>query len=403
MKANLIKTSFGFNAFSYLAQEKKGNALFVLFDAGETKALLPVMIEMDKAKIPYNIIAFGTAWNLMKKNPKTINIYSEIQLPAGISSTKWDRVNGIDPKYLEKIYELAGAKIVIEGMVSEIQNQIGKYFKKQGAEVFLYYDSFAPISTTYPFMLEMIQYASHLLVPSQTVAESAHALIPHLKVDVVGQPTIELWIDEIEKEKVAKGKSRLKLQGNAPFLLYISGYGEGYEEAFSSFAEAVQYVDFYQIGICLHPKMDGAMERKILKAYKCPHVFIIPKNIATSHIVSVADLVVTWRSTVGVQAAFLGKPVVYLDHESSTYSDLALEKEWAVRCNNPTEFLQVLVNFEKKEPISHGERLREGGVPQESAETIFKKVTKSKKRSYTKRRLSKPTVDSVFNKIVKPQ
>ena len=70
MKIERIKTSFVFDAFSYLSQEKGAKALFVLFDAGETKALLPVMKEMDKAHIHYKIVAFGTHGNSLKTTPK---------------------------------------------------------------------------------------------------------------------------------------------------------------------------------------------------------------------------------------------------------------------------------------------------------------------------------------------
>lgn len=396
-KVDSIVTSAVFDAYSFLSYKEDAKALFVLFDAGETKALEAVMQEMDDANIPYKILAFGTSWNLMKQHRNIVDIYSCISMPQGLNGTSWDRLHGIHSALIQEIYAATPAEIVISGMVSEIQKQLTEFYKKKGAEVFLYYDSFSPIST-HAFTMEMLWSASLVLVPSMSIAESVHALVPDIKVDVVGQPTLEHWVSEISRLDSKLVKETISIHDQKPFLVYISGYGSGYEEAFRSFVEAIQYVDHFQIGISLHPKMDGSLERQMLDAYNCQHVFVIPKNVQTSHVVSVADLVVTWRSTVGVQAAILGKPVIYLDQSMSTFECLAIDKGWAMRCTNAADLLHLLIYFEV-ENIPLQERFAEGGIPQESAKLIFKKIIRKKDRSFVPRKPLKPEISFIFSKI----
>jgi hypothetical protein len=394
---DFIISSFVFDAYLFLSEKKGAKALFVLLDAGETKALEPVMKEMDIAGLNYKIIAFGTAWDLIKKHPKAVDIYSETNAPVGLNSLKWDRFQSVDLEFLHNVYTLVPAEIVITGMVSKIQSQIGQFFKERGAEVLLYYDGFSPL-TIHPFTIEMLHAASVILAPSSSVAKSIHALMPDLRIDVVGQPTLEHWINEIKRMDVQQLKSLLKLEDQKPFLVYISGYGKGYKEAFCLFVEAVQHVENFHIGISLHPRMDGTLERKILEDYKCSHVFIVPQGVPTSHVVSIADLVVNWQSTVGVQAAFLGKPVIYLDNESSDYYCLAIENGWAVKCTSVAEFLNILDSI-KLETACWRERFQKSGLPRDSARIIFRKIAKNKKMTHLSRKPLKPDLSAIFKKM----
>jgi hypothetical protein len=49
------------------------------------------------------------------------------------------------------------------------------------------------------------------------------------------------------------------------------------------------------------------------------------KNTTTVELAAASSVVVVWRSTVGIQAAFTGKPVIYYHSDSEHYSNRLIE------------------------------------------------------------------------------
>ena len=408
MKSNLIKIeniiqSVEFSTYSILSSreatgEKSSKMAFVLFDAGETNALLPVMEELQKSHVEFKVWAFGTAWTIMKNHANCFDIHAVLGISEKINQKAWERQRPLKDAIIDTIVSLFTPGIVITGTVSEIQKQLVIKYKAQGADVIAYYDSFAPINPT-DYTLPFLSLASKILVPSQIVADSIHLIDPAINIDIVGQPILEQWIEQNRTIDLQKIREKLHIDNKKPFLVYISGYGQDYEEAFTMFSNAVQYVDHFQIGISLHPKMNGTLERKILEQHDCPHVFFIPKEVDTNSAVAVSDLVVNWRSTVGVLAAFLGKPVVYLDVKGTPYHSLAIEKGWAEQIVDAGDFLKMLIEFET-EIISHQKRFVEGGVPQQSTELILRRIIRSKKRAYIPRKPLNQEMFKLFQKTI---
>lgn len=353
---------------------REAKVLFLLFDAGETKALEPVMKELEATSFAFQVLAFGTAWELMKHSPHTINIHQLLGISTDVDQRQWDRTRALETRDINKLCSILSPDVVLSGAVSEIQRQVIVGLKQKGADIILFYDSFAPIQN-FDFTPDLLKYSDIVLVPSKNVADSIQALSPNVKIDIVGQPIIEQWNEENERLDKEKVKQQLRLDSDEPLLVYVCGYGEGYQESFTSFVQAIRFVDHLNICIALHPKMDGQFEREILDNFDCNNILWAPPELETSHLVGLADLVITWRSTVGVQAAFLGKPVIYLDHPGSTYSSLAIEKGWAIQIFDSNELLKLLIEFEKA-VISSNQRFEESGIPIQSKQLILKKLLK---------------------------
>lgn len=368
--------------------------LFILFDAGETKALQPVMHELDLSHTPYKIMSFATSWTLIHQHPQALDMRS-IHTALGMKiPSEWDRHQGLTPKILKKLLASQQPDLVITGMVSEIQHQLVVGLSEKGADILAFYDSFAPLEN-FPLAKSFLDHVSMILVPSESVAESLLENAPFANVEVVGHPTLEHWIAQSQAIPLSTTRENLELNDSKPLLVYISGYGKGYEEAFKQFVEAIQYVDHFHIGISLHPRMDGTLEKKVLDACGCSHVKIFPKKVPTEQIVALADVVVTRHSTVGVQASFLGKPVIYLDLKGSSYQSLSIEKGWALHLTDSAELLRLLVDFEL-ENINVEDRFAEGGVPQKSARRIAKRIVPSKERSFVPRKPLDPSIINLF-------
>ena len=63
---------------------------------------------------------------------------------------------------------------------------------------------------------------------------------------------------------------------------------------------------------------------------------IAPKGLPSSHLASISDVIITQNSTIGIQALFMKKPVVYFDRHSN-YKDIAIQTGAAYQADNPTD------------------------------------------------------------------
>lgn len=240
MKEKNLIQSFVFETCGLLYRRelqghKAARILFILFDAGETKSLQPVLEELIQAKMEFQILAFGTAWTLMKDHPSTINNHAAFGISEQINQKEWDRQHSLDPKIKNHIFETFKPDIVITGMVSEIQRELIEGFKAQGSEIIAYYDSFSPIQN-YSYALPFLKLASVVLVPSKNVSESIHQMDPNAHIDIVGQPVVEQWISQAHLLDPDMIRQSIHIDNKKLFLVYISGYGEGYAEDFTKFA-----------------------------------------------------------------------------------------------------------------------------------------------------------------------
>ena len=104
--------------------------LFVLFDAGETHALKPVIEDLIACGETVDVLALGTAQTLLPEAP-TI---SEVD-------RTWDRYT---PLPETQILESYFPDVVIIGVASAIQLQVAKFFE-EAATIVAYYDNFNPI------------------------------------------------------------------------------------------------------------------------------------------------------------------------------------------------------------------------------------------------------------------
>ena len=103
--------------------------LFILYDAGETHALTPLIEQLSLEGKTCKILAMGTAQELIKqKKYETIDLSNYIGTPINNS---WSREKEIDPV---KVTELVGhflysnVDCVISGVSSNIQGQFLEAF-----------------------------------------------------------------------------------------------------------------------------------------------------------------------------------------------------------------------------------------------------------------------------------
>lgn len=115
---------------------------------------------------------------------------------------------------------------------------------------------------------------------------------------------------DVEAVRVAQG-----LVPSDRVLLFAGQYGEGYQEILSSFLRAVEPILSRDPSLILvlshHPRTEGRVERAALAASGLGRAVMAVEGLTTMELATASVAVLTWTSTVGTQAAFMGKEVVY--------------------------------------------------------------------------------------------
>jgi hypothetical protein len=361
---------------------------FVLYDAGECNALMPVFDILELSGLNYHILAFATSSRLINKyQNRTVALSDDIRKKT--NALKWPRDQKLSEQEITKICTKLNTNYIVTGMVSTLQLQIAIALKARGAYVVGYHDSFSVIAhggMTYSFLTHLDQ----LLVPSGAIAASVEGLRSDLNVQVVGQPSVETWRQMLEENSDAEKQKFLR--DDRFTIVYVGGYGGNYAEAFELFLDSVEELREKRILISLHPKVDGEFEGKLLSKKQCSHIEVLPKGVSTISAVLSSDLVVTHCSTVGVQAIFIEKPVLFFDVPGSKFSNVAIENGWAQQVFSKEEFLKVLAAGFDDSSVDLS------GIPEKASSLIFNSIqAKAKSRIFTPLE-KKLSLDNLFDK-----
>lgn len=131
------------------AKEASANAiltdyLFVLFDAGETHALLPVIRKINDQKMKCIVLALGASSDLITNDLKNSVVeLSSVHVNSNINNC-WPRTLGLQKDSIKAIVSGIKPKKVVTGVASEIQGQLLEAYAKTGAATFAYRDNINP-------------------------------------------------------------------------------------------------------------------------------------------------------------------------------------------------------------------------------------------------------------------
>ncbi|MBB63793.1 MAG: hypothetical protein CMO81_01890 [Waddliaceae bacterium] len=294
--------------------------LFVLYDAGETLALEPVFAFFRENGLPFRLLAFGTAETLVKDYPEFLG------LGIQVDRLSWPREQELDSDQVEHLLTHCHPTFLVSGMVSGIQRQLAEKFRAQGVPVVAYYDSFSPLKAN-ELGVHFLDLADQILVPSEEVAESVRRLgAEEERVELVGQPTLDGWLQSVQNMNRSEVRKNLGVL-TEQLILYAGGYGRDYEEAFEMFCLGLANIQEIRVIVALHPKSNGKIEKGIIDRLGISCIEFLSREVSTVEAVCAADLIVTQRSSVGVQAHFIGRDVLYVDLEKTHYSNSLIESK----------------------------------------------------------------------------
>ncbi|MBQ9086069.1 MAG: CDP-glycerol glycerophosphotransferase family protein [Clostridia bacterium] len=137
--------------------------------------------------------------------------------------------------------------------------------------------------------------------------------IPRECIYVTGQPAFDGHPDVLKNTDRGAFLSSLGISEGHRVITFMSQPTADREDVLRIFAETVRenICDDVQFLIKLHPNEDGKIQRLILQDYGITDVLIV-KTVDVRALLAVSDLVITVSSTTGLEAAVMGKPLVYI-------------------------------------------------------------------------------------------
>lgn len=273
------------------AQVRPAKIAFVLHDAGETKAMLPVMQTLDRDGIDYKVLADSTAASLLAGNPH--------------------RVTHPD--------QLKSVQCVLTGLVSNFQKSWSQFFRQTHRQVVGYYDGFT-YDTTQNRLEDFIGTLTSMITPSRDTAnffekrfKSIAPQQPPIPIVALGQPVLEATSQAVQQTKSTTLAGTLGIDFRQPTLLFVGGAGSGYAEAFQLFCDTVKNIPNANILLSLHPKADGALESQLIQQNQLQgRIKIIPKSIDTTQLLALKPIVLSQDSTFATQAVLQGQKLILI-------------------------------------------------------------------------------------------
>ncbi|MDO5157083.1 MAG: UDP-N-acetylglucosamine 2-epimerase [Eubacteriales bacterium] len=176
---------------------------------------------------------------------------------------------------------------------------------------------------------------------------------------VTGQPAFDqhpYYLENTSRDEIC---NELGLNLYHPIVVFMSQPCAEREDIFRALIAAYKDLkdDNIQLVVKLHPNEDGKIQRIMLQEQGV-HDVVICKNIDARSLIAISDLVMTAYSTTGIEAAVMGKPLVYIN-VSGEEDHIPFDKMGiGVRCCSSKQIAETLHTFliENKElnlPMIH--------------------------------------------------
>ncbi|MGI9277143.1 MAG: hypothetical protein ACR2PT_20145 [Endozoicomonas sp.] len=356
--------------FSLGAQRQNLDVLFVAYDQGESSAFMQLEKALKKASINYRIITLGRAVDVFYGNSKSFSP-AESRQSAFIS----DRKMLLDEGELHRVVSKFNPAIVYTGLASAAQAQLLNTFKSKGSYAIAFYDNFDPVAGkeyVIPFLNEVSEIDEYH-VPSQATADSFkdQPQLHGTPIKVTGQPALEAWDEVYRSTDSEKLRSTLKLPSSRQVVLFAGGYDSSYEEYFHVFIESTRQMPNVSFLVTYHPKTSGKLERRIIEKYALDNVRLVnTKDYSSQSLSKIASAVVVHKSSLGTQALYKNKPVLYVAEQS--FENFLIQKKLARLASTPKTVRQALLEALKTDTPQHS--LNELGTPSHPTDQIINQL-----------------------------
>jgi|GEM_PF-7048805 len=290
-----------------------------VYDAGETIGLLPITPLLEAENVAVQWVPL-TPWSLrilLRENQSVVKPPEDLDKMAHVKDRQLDG----EIAYWLNLATERKPDLIILGLVSRIQEQLAEELGKHGMSTVGFYDGFDPTDRN-SIIWRVSKQVREIWVPSRAIKRNLNHLGLN-SVKVMGQPSLESWYQTAMEIKPDSLLSRLKIPPSKKIVIFAGQYGEGYTDILEAFLKAAVSElngreELYLV-LSPHPKTTGEAEQDAMKKHGHPRISILPKEMSTAEVAAICAAMITWRSTVGVQATFMGKPVIYFNFNLNDY------------------------------------------------------------------------------------
>ncbi len=292
------------------------DVLLIAYDNGDGRAFRNLLPELTNRNINWHLIAFGPAADLFEPSSHITILNHKVQ-PKEAWIWKENRKALLSEKLTHTLVRSWNPRVLIAGMAHRIQAELITLWWQKGAWTIAFYDSFeTPTGQDWIHSwLEAQPPVEEIFVPSIRLTESFPQGYTRSKgVSAVAHPVLLEWHESISRSEPKLLRESLGLN-NSPIILIAGGYGEGYSESLELMAEAASLRPDIQWLIAPHPRYRGEQEQVLLEEDN-PPPFQIINNEPSIRLAAIADLVISYKSTVSWLTSQLGIPSLFVRPEA---------------------------------------------------------------------------------------
>jgi hypothetical protein len=331
--------------------EKPNPALFfVAFDMADFNAFAEVINTFENS----TFLVMGTARqkaNEMKLKVKTLEDFDIKELV----DSSWPREQGLKEEDIQKIASQIQVNLVVIGVASKIQQQIGEAYKKQDIHVAAFWDNFN-LNPNTPYgktAIKVQAIADQVFVPSSAVAKALDSNTIQ-RCTVVESPAFVKFKREVEKQ-ISNQKLLLEQYNLDPQKVICSYFGSADipqypEKALPLFINCLQQLSVESCStqwiVMPHPKVKAnEFEPKQLTSLKnIDKLLIAPEQMTNEKAIALSDVVVCYNSSLGDFSHYLnlGKTVVFIVPPHDPYENLLAKQGAVYQVSTAEEFLKIM-------------------------------------------------------------
>lgn len=343
--------------------------LFLAMDQSESQIFKLLLPEIHRRNLKTQVFTLGRADTLFADTKGALSIAAMTPLPANFSD---DRTVLLNQNAVTKIVESVRPNIVVTGMSHAIEAQLSNHFREQGSIIIALYDHFGLISQT-PHIspwLKTITGVDELLLPGhyQAVDAGKLAAFQSSQIAISGHPVLEQWDITFLVGNPVQQKQRLGLDPKRPIILFAGGHDSEYQQWLTLFLQSMAERPDIQVLIAPHPQTNGQLERDSVQSSKLNNVLVMDGNTTIAELATVADLVVTFKSIIGFQAAWQELPVIFIAGEE--YNNILTDAGLASRASSWQQILNSVYRYIDRPQHSEKTSFKMLGVPDHSLQRI---------------------------------
>ncbi|NBH71717.1 hypothetical protein D3Z51_06700 [Clostridiaceae bacterium] len=299
-------------------------------------------------------------------------LYAAGQL--GIASLKVEdligRINKTFPDKIQVDTEAEREKLLANGILR--QNIILKSELKNPLVMGYYEEIYQRQLETRPTAFAVLcDYAKNEIVRRGIDPASIH---------VTGQPAFDKhpwYLKNTDKQAVC---DKIGVDYQKKVVAFMSQPTREREDVFRILMESAKSIDLHKIQfvVKLHPNEDGKIQELIMEEFGINSVKLI-KNMDARELIAVSDLIITVSSTTGLEAAVMGKPLLYINttdfNEDIPFDNMGI----GIRCSTADELadqIGKIFNGEGDDKIFQNKKYATDGKAAERVGEMARKLAK---------------------------